>query len=174
MYKIGIMGHSPEYFSLPEDKIRDLLRETIGLLVYQYKDVIFNIDADIGAGLWAADECLHSGGVFDGPVYYHLFLPYPLEITSEDWYDDQKELLKNCCNHAHSITICEAGKPASISSVYQPGCEIVQDSNFTIFYWNGMKQGHTFQAIKHALESNKVAINGLDDLKLITSQHLHK
>ena len=172
MYKIGIVGHSPENISMPEDKVKRTIRQTIDLLNYQYNtDVIFNVMGEIGVGLWAAEECIDLPNDHDGtPFRYHIFLPYPQEMTAEYWYDDQKELLRKCCNNAYSITTCEFQRGLSGHS-YQ---DLVFDSNFLICFWTGKKQGKTFETIRFALQNNKIVLNGLHELKLITNKNISK
>ncbi|MFA5023363.1 MAG: SLOG family protein [Patescibacteria group bacterium] len=167
MYKIGIIGHSPENFSIPsKETVKNMINDTISLLASQYNtDVIFNIIGEIGVGLWAVEEVLNIKGAHK----YHIYLPFTQEITSEDWYDEQKELLKKGCDNARSITICNSKKTPQDEQPYRP---LIQDSNFIIYFWNGKKQGKTFDAIKYALETNKMALNALNDLKLITNKNI--
>lgn len=173
MYKIGIIGHSPEYFSVPSvDEVRKIIRDNLNTLSYQYgKDVIFNVVGEIGAGLWVAEECVVGRADGGHPLNYHLYLPFPSDITSNDWYDYQKELLKKCCNNARSLTICNSKKMTENESPFEA---LVNDSNFIICYWTGKKQGRTFETIKYALKNNKMMLNGLNGLSLVTNKNIEK
>jgi len=159
MYKIGIIGHGPEYYSEP-DHILLAIENIIDLLGFQYgESTVFNVAGETGVGLWSAEIA------FNRKIKYHIFLPYTFEQTCEHWYEEQKNILIKCCNRAFSITSCYPDKK-HIDDSYK---FLVDDSNFIICYWIGKKQGKTFEAIKYALETNKLVLNGLDDLKLITN-----
>ena len=166
MYKIGIIGHSPEHFS-DQGSIKVRLNNTLDLLRFQYGDsVIFNLAGEIGIGLWAAEMCMNK----ETSYYYHLYLSKVPEETSEEWYQDQKDLLKECYNHAHAMTIC-GNKNENGPFTYK---NLIDSSSFVICFWVGKHQGRTYEAIKHALSTNKMVLNGLDELKLITNQDLKK
>lgn len=160
MYKIGIIGHSAEHFT-DSDNVRSIIERTIELLGYQYKkdQLIFSIVGETGVGLWAAQLS------FDLGYKYHMFLPYPLEQTHQHWYDDQKNSLVKYCNSAYSLTTCRADS----SEEDMAHKLLIDESNFTICFWIGKKQGKTYDAIKHAHKSNKLILNGLEELKLITN-----
>lgn len=173
MYKIGIVGHCPENLTVfSEEKTKGLIKEVIDTLSYQYGfDVIFNVIGKVGIGLWTAEECTPQFPDYIRLHRYHLFLPFPQEITSEDWFDEQKELLKKCCDNAWTITICNA-KKTPLENGYSTYKELVHDSNFVIFFWTGKKQGKTFETIRYALENNKLSLNALKDLRLITNKDI--
>ena len=68
MYRIGIVGHHPEYIPDLDAMIRRIDR-TIDLISYQYgEDLVINTAGDIGVGQWTASACLEKG------IKYHLFL----------------------------------------------------------------------------------------------------
>jgi hypothetical protein len=71
MHKIGIIGHSAEYF--PEkEPIKQIIENTISLINFQYgENLLINLDGNIGVSHWVADVCLTLG------IKYHLFLPSP-------------------------------------------------------------------------------------------------
>jgi len=166
MYKIGIIGHSPEHFGAEEAYVRRVLGRTIDSLGFQYgeSDVVFNIVGDIGVGLWSAEECL------DREYKFHLFLPYPVEETSQHWYDSQKDHLRKCYGRAFSITTCYQDTSWTDRS-YEL---LVDDSNFIVCFWTGRGDGKTYDAIKYALHKNKLALSGFDDLKLVTNEILKR
>ena len=170
MYKIGIIGHSPEHFSNPEpEDVRGIIGRTIEVLYFQYGEgVIFNIAGEIGVGLWAAEECLNQNARYK----YHMFIPYPLETMSQDWYKYQVELLNECYNKAYSITVC--GQMKGNIEKHETYKRLIDDSNFIICFWIGKRQGKTFEAIKYALSVNKMVLNGLDQLRLITNKDIMK
>jgi len=159
MYKIGIVGHSPEHFT-DKDVVKRSVDRVIDLLSFQYGDseVVFNVAGDIGVGLWAANSCR------DQEHKYHLFLPFPPETTSEHWYDDQKRDLNLSYSYAYALSVM--GTEPSGNEINE---HIVDNSNFIIAFWVGKRQGNTFDTIKYAMKKNKLALNGLDDLRLLTN-----
>jgi hypothetical protein len=169
MYKIGIIGHSPEHFSVPsQEDVQRIIGRTIDLLSFQYggaDKVLFNIVCETGVGLWAADLA------FQQQYKYHLFLPFPFENISEGWLDEQTDLGRKCFANAKSITICNMPGATSYLSPFK---QVVDESNFTICYWIGKKQGKTFDAIDHALNNNKMVLDGLHELKLLTNEDLKR
>ena len=179
MHKIGIIGHSPEhfeYFSTPSaNEVKSLLNNTIDLLRFQYGSfnslcierdkIVFNMVCEPGVGLWAAESAMAQG------ANYHLFLYFPFEMTSEDWLPEQNSLANTCISNAYSMTICNMPGATICQNPYQ---KVVDDSNFTICYWIGKKQGKTFNAIDYALHNNKMVLDGLHDLKLLTYKDLER
>lgn len=169
MYKIGIIGHTPEHFSVvsPEE-IQNMIKQTVELLSYQYSnadngpwDLTFNMVCRPGIGLWAADVVRAKA------LNYHLFLPFSYDIISKDWLDSQVELGNTCVQKAYSMTVCNMPKAFSYQS---PEQKIIDDSNFTICYWVGKKQGVTYNALSYALRHNKMILDGFHDLKMITKK----
>ncbi len=165
MYKIGVIGHSPEHFS-DRRSVQQAVGKLIDSLGLQYgeSEVVFNIAGETGVGLWAARESL------DRVYRYHLFLPYSLEDTCQHWYDEQKSELDMSFKHAYSLTTCYQDTKWDDKS-YEL---LIDDSNFIVCFWIGRKQGKTYDAIKYALSTNKLALNGLDGLKLITNADMRK
>ena len=170
MYKIGIIGHSPEHFSVPssEDVQRSIGR-TIDLLSYQYggddNKVLFNIVFETGVGLWAAEAAIEQDR------NYHLFMPQPFEQMVDNWLDEQRDSATKCFHNAYSITICNWPANVAYTAAYDA---VVVDSNFTICYWIGKKQGHTYDAITYGLTQNKMMLDGIHDLKLITNEDIKR
>lgn len=167
MYRIGIVGHTVEHFRDPAAAKRKV-RRTIDLLNYQYNnEVMYNVAGNIGVGLWTTNKCLEES------YKYHLFCPFPLEVTCEHWYDGQKKDLTRAFSYAYALSIMEPErKSANLSNMVNE--RIVDNSNFVIAFWMGKKQGHTYDAITYALETNKLILNGLKDLKLITNNDVRK
>jgi len=160
MYKVGIIGHKPEDLSFDA---KDKLQDTLDTLVFQYKnDLVLNIGGERGIDLWTGDYCLENN------IKYHLFLPCSVEKFSEFWYDEQRIILQNQFKMARSVTICST----EISNESERDALLIDNSNFIIAFWMGKKIGRTFDAVKYALSSNKVSINGLNELKLLTNADL--
>jgi len=176
MYKIGIIGHSPEHFSVPSaEEVQKTIRSTIDLLATQYgaEQVMFNVAGDIGVGLWAAEICMENADtdvLANNKCNYHMFMPYVPERTADGWFEYQVEMLRECYTKAKAITVCNTDKDAQLESLKQ----IVNDSNFIICFWIGKKQGKTFETIKYALEKNKMVLNGLSELKMVTNEDLKR
>ena len=163
MYRVGVVGHRPEYIQ-DQDSVISTVGRIIDTISYQYKDLIVNVGGEIGIDQWAADFCRKNG------IRYHMFLPCPPDYLSSEWYDEQKQILTNCYNNSWATTIYSKEYGYEIEKEnYQ---NIVDISDFVICFWNGMKQGSTFECIKYALSKNKLTLNGLNDLKLVTNDEI--
>jgi len=162
MYRVGIVGHRPEYVPEKDIMIRTIDR-VIDLISYQYgKDLIINVSGDIGVGHWSTQICV------DKNLKYHLFLPCMPDILSTAWYEDQQASLTYYFKNAWATTIQK--HDYSIDSERQNYEHIINMSDFVICFWNGMKQGTTYNSIKYAIQQNKLTVNGLEDLKLVTNE----
>lgn len=166
MYRIGIVGHRPEYVPDQDAMMRNIDR-IIDLISYQYgEDLVINVGGDIGVDQWALKTCA------DRRIKYHLFLPCVVDIFSNDWYDNQKVFLDECFKKSWAVTIN--------SSEYNFKTErktyeyIVDMSDFIICFWNGMKQGPTYDCIKYATKQNRLTINGSNNLKLVTNEDMRE
>lgn len=168
MYRIGIIGHTPEYFSDPEATKR-LVNQTLDLIQYQYgkEELIINVAGNIGVDCWATTFCSEYS------IKYHLFLPCPVEDMKKMFYDYQVKLINQQFTYAWATTI-SFPKYESPEQAIENYKHIVDNSNFVIYFWNGMKQGNVFDSIKYALSTNVLSINGLDEKKLITNEEIGK
>lgn len=166
MYKIGIVGHSPDVFHGEEDR---RCRNALDTLSFQYGDkLVYNISANIGVGLWTARHCL------DTKKQYHLFLPYLPEVMSQHWYDDQKKELDTVYKYADAISIVKPttddGRIFFDNTVNE---HIVENSNFTVVFWDGRKQGHTHETIQYSFKTNHMVIDGFN-MKIITKENTER
>lgn len=169
MYKIGIIGHGPERIA-DKAAVKRAIRSTIDLLVNQYDDedsgIIFNVGSNIGVDHWTIDYCLKKD------VRYHLHLPAPVEEASQHWYEDQQEALARYFNNACATTLCAL--ESTQDTIYESDQNLIDHSNFLVCFWLGIKQGRTAEAIKYALYTNKLTLNGLNDLRLLTKNDFAK
>lgn len=166
MYRVGIVGHRPEYVPNKEPMISTIDR-VIDLISYQYKDsLVINVGGDVGVSQWATETCSKRN------VKFHLFLPCPPDMLSVEWYDDQKRILSNNFKKSWATTIYsqEYSREAE-TKTYE---SMVDLSDFIICFWNGMLQGPTFECIQYALKQNKLTLNGSNDLKLVTNEDTRK
>jgi len=164
MNKIGIIGHGPDRFS-DCDKIKRGIENTLDLLNAQYSNnVVFNIKADIGIGLWAGEACLRK------EYKYNLYLPFSLEKSGEFWYEDQKNLLESLYGSANAITICNQSQTQAVDPVFQ----LIEHSNFIVCWWIGNKSGPIPDAINYSLSNNIMVLHALENLRMITGQDLIK
>lgn len=168
MYRIGIIGHRPEYLGARQDCTRRKVNDVIDLLAYQYgtSDTVFNVMGDAGVGLWAAKKCMDEG------YRYHLFLPARLENIGDYLLLEQKSALELVYNNASSITI---GYPKDVmpSALLKTYELLATESSFVACFWIGKKQGYTFETIKYALGSNILAIDALNGLGLMTNENIN-
>lgn len=165
MYKIGIIGSGPERFSDP-DAPRRIIHTVVDILGFQYgkDETVFNVKGNIGVGMWAVESCMELD------YKYHLFLPFSLEKTCMHWYEDQREQLRRQFDHAYSITISHPDLVQDDNTYHH----LVDVSNFIVCFWAGNKNGQIFSAIQHAFKKNKIVLNGLNELKLITNKDISR
>lgn len=164
MYKIGIIGHGPEHLHSIEG-VESTIVQTMDLLCFQYGDqMVYNIVGNVGVGLLAAKTC------YEKDIPYHIILPYQLNDTIEHWYKEQQDELKIYMQGTRGITICYNSTDAKDMSYMN----LVDNSNFVVCFWSGKKQGKTYDAIRYALTANKLILNGLNDLKLITNKDANR
>lgn len=157
-YDIGIIGDNIEYVSDHEKTQRQIDR-VVDLINYQYSNkLILHVYPDVGVGLWALDSCEKHG------VRYHLHMPCMPDKFSEHWYAEQKQKLNNKYQKAYGNTLSFTSDE-NIMAQY-----LVGNSRFLVVFWNGMKQGTTYNVIKHAIETNILVLNS--DLQLITARDL--
>lgn len=166
MYRIGILGHSTDQFSEPESAKR-LVEQTVDVISYQYgEDLVFNIAAEAGIGEWASKFCL------DSHIKYHMFLPFPIDEMEGMLLDEQYKSLKRCFDYSWETTV-SFSEPADVLTQCEANNKwLISDSDFIMYFWNGMKQGPLYDSIKHALKNNVLSINGMKDRKLITNEDL--
>lgn len=168
MYKIGIVGHTPDVIG-DIDKEKRHVCDTLDILSYQYgSDLVYNISADIGVGLWAAEHCLNTD------KKYHLFLPYLPEILGKHWYNEQKESLERVYGFSHAISVIKPSGgderglyPNTVNE------HIVENSNFTVVFWNGRKQSHTFETICYSFDNDRMVIDG-NTLRILTKEEVDR
>lgn len=164
MYGIGIVGHTPEVFS-NADSIRYRVEDTLNTLSFQYgSELVYNISVDIGVGLWAAEHCFLTG------KKYHLFLPFMPEVLSKHWYKEQVDILNNVYKYSNAISIIKPVEKETKGLFDNTANEhIVKNSNFTMVFWDGRKQGNTYETIKYSFDNNRMVIDGCS-LRIITEQ----
>lgn len=163
-YKIGIIGHGPETF---HNNVDNAISNALDLLFNQYKDnLIFNIGSNIGVEHYSIKMCIKNH------YKYHLYLPTSQDITSRHWYQSQQDDLKEYFNKSNAVTIISNN--LSQSSVMDSYKQLVDHSNFIVCFWVGKKQGKVADVIKYALKTNKLVLNGLDDMRLVTNNNFSK
>lgn len=169
MYKIGVIGHTPEYLS-EHKEIKSLVNSTLELIQHQYgEDLIIQLAGDIGVAEWAADSCIQN------KIKYHLFLPFPPKYTEMLWFDDQFHKLEEHFNFAWStsIAIPKYNQNIDAETRLENYRRLVSNSRFIIVFWNGMKQGTTFESIKYALENNILVINAMRERQMVTNEDIY-
>jgi hypothetical protein len=175
MYKVGIIGHTFEELDDLE-KITRSMHNTIELLNHQYggsefgeSNLILNLGAERGLELLAGEYCLEK------KIKYHLFLSNRPEIFTDDtWFDDQRNKFNKQFNNAFSATICSSSLVKKVADEIARDKLLVNDSNFIVYFWSGKKTGRVYESMIYALNTNKIALNGTDNLKLITNDDLRK
>ena len=166
MYKIGIIGHTMEDIKNHKEDEK-MVKNTIDLLAQQYsKDVSFNIAAETGLSEWAADHCIRTENNF------HLFLPYPLKDAENMLFEYQFNSLKKFYNLAKSITISFPYYDKTQKLELQNYKNLIDNSQFLVVFWEGMRQGTVYEAINYALSTHKLLLDGHNKLTLMTNENL--
>jgi hypothetical protein len=167
MHSIGLIGHRSGNFHSNEEISKSKIVNVLEILSFQYgKDLILNVDGETGVGHFAIQE---ARGL---DIKYHIFLPGPVETVGKDWFDRQKQNLDLYFKNSYSTTI--ASSKCSAQSEKQRDHDLVDCSSFLICFWDGCRQGRTFDIIKYSLATNKLVLNGLDDLKMISNIDIKK
>ena len=166
MIKIGIIGNSPEYFSDHNTVMRNIQNAIDTMYFHHKSDVVFNILGNIGVGEWAANVCLEKN------IKYHIFLPSMPETLQELWFEDQVKQLVEHFKMSWAATIISPHNGNIEEHIDRAYENIVSQSDFILAFWNNMKQGHEYSAIKNAVENHKTVLNAMEDLKLITYKNL--
>lgn len=164
VYQVGITGHRPDRYK-DAQAAEKLCRETIATIDYQYYDagqLYFNLGGCIGADQWAGAACI------DLDIDFNLFLPFPPNIQAQYWYDYQKEELERQVDHCSGLTI--VGEEYKVANYFIRDRMIVDNSDFIICFWEGCLQGGTYQTIKYAVNNNKIVLNALDNLSLVSRE----
>lgn len=168
VYSIGIAGHHPERFRNQEETEK-LCREVVNLISYQYSQqeaLMFNVGGEVGAEQWVANACIEAG------IDYHMFLPYPPELLSEYWWEEQQNALYHQMDHAAGITILSQSRSQGAYDLKK--YDLVDNSDFLIAFWEGRLIGRTYNTIRHAVEQSKIVLNGLSGLSLISKEQLQR
>lgn len=151
MYKVGIFGHRAGDFHLDPQIVQYNVNDVLGVLNHQYKsELLINTDVEPGVGEMVVSSCNDFG------IKYHLYLVCPTTTN----------------HNAFGITI--RANTYSLQYEIERDQRLVDDSAFLVCFWEGKHQGRTFNLLKYALAQNKIVLNGLDELKLITSNDLRK
>ncbi len=172
MYRVGIIGHTPEYFK-DWDIVKRLIGRAIELISFQYQeDLIFNISGTAGVGSAAAEYCRVS---VSPPQRYHLFNQWPIEDMKDLWKDEQFKSLMCSYTSAWGLTISFPNKKQvkpELDCEFVNYKHMVDNSDFVIYFWNGMKQGAVYDSIKYSLATNVLSINWTNDRQLITNEDI--
>lgn len=162
MHNIGIFGHNISDLASDPDNASRAIRTTLDTIKVQYgKNLSLNLDGEIGVG--------HIAGEYAKAikVKYHMFIPCPPESIGEEWYEEQRSCLARQLSSSSATTII--GSKLTKSNLMARDQKIIDSSSFVICFWNGKKQGRTFDMIKYALLANKLVLNGLDELKMVSA-----
>lgn len=161
---IGTFGHKNGNFHIDSIILSNKIKDVLEIIKFQYNnDIILNIDGETGIGQEIADFSKEL------QIGYHLYLPCAPEDIGNDWFDWQKEKLKQHYKNSNSITIVSNHNDDRLRDQ-----KLIDDSNFIVCFWDGRHQGRTYEMIKYALQSNKLVLHGFNELRLITNKDLKK
>jgi len=161
MYNIGVIGHRSGDFHLEKEIIRSRIERGLEVLKFQYdRNLLLNVDGEAGIGQDIIEVAQSLG------IEYHMFLPTNIEKIRDDWTADQHEKLIAQYNKASANTIISNNY--NLKSCLERDQKLVESSNFIICFWEGKRQGRTYSIIQYSLKNNKIVLNGLDELKLVS------
>lgn len=165
MYNVGIIGHKQGDFHLDERMLDAKINEVLGIIRFQYgKELMLNIDGESGVGQKAAKYAKQTR------IKYHLYLPCPVDLFVEFWAEASS--LREQYESSAATTILAT--KYNIESCLERDQKLINDAAFVVCFWEGKKQGRTFNTIKYALKVNKLVLNGLNELKMISNLDLKK
>lgn len=177
MHKIAVIGNRPENIRTVDiDNLRFKIDSAIELLSWQYshEQFMFNMVGERGVCQWAIEKCIKEQLGDPSGFRYHLFLPFMADETSKFWYDDQKQFLLTAFENASATTIVFPTLGYNPDVLVEAEKAAIKNSSFVLAFWSGQKQGKTYQAMQYAMRTNKLVLDGLRDLRMITKHTLRK
>lgn len=160
MVKIAIFGHSADSFSNIRSVINDI-DNAIAIIKRQHKenDFSFLLNCEPGVSQWFCSILMEQ------QLPYEIFLSSSPDVVSERWSEEQRDGLIWLLNAAKAIHMTNMNN--SYESCIMRDMEIINNSQWCLFFWNGKHQGITYNALKYAIENNKIVYNGCGELKVI-------
>jgi uncharacterized phage-like protein YoqJ len=169
---ISVAGHRPDTYLLSHSSFDTIIRiasDTAYILKEEFKDDLkFNLGGAIGSDQWMGMACIEHNIKFD------LYLPFPQEIQTKYWAEEQKLELDRQMKHASGITIIDPSGNYDKAKYQERNERMISDSNFVVAFWVGRKTGGTFNSISYALKQSKFVFNALDGLRPIFKENLRK
>jgi len=169
LYRVAIIGDLPEYSKdYTSESVRRKVDNIVDVISYQYgSDLVINAAGFPDVGVHVAKKCLED------TVKYHLFMPCPVDDMDKLFYTDQSNEIHDVFENSWATTISSPKYTTQLILHNYNYQNIVDNSAFIICLWRGRKQGSIYSAILHALGSNKLIIDGTDDLKLMTKLKIY-
>ena len=168
MHSVGIIGHRAGDFRVDLEELGRKIKDLLGVLQFQYKEeLMLNVDGETGVGQLAIDAARELG------VKYHIFLPAPIDTMGNDLLlEEQKKKLIEQYQYSSSTTI--ASYRYDQKNLEERDHLLVDASSFMVYFWEGKRQGRTFDSITYAMNTNRMSFNGLTDMRYISRLDLSK
>lgn len=169
MITIAITGHRPDAFLVSHfspEQIQRRASDIVAIFKREHgDDLCFNVGGALGTDLWVGQACIEQN------VKFHLYLPFPPEVQSKYWKEEQVAMLKEQLNRAIGIDIVN---PSGFSKkdYYIRNIRMVDAANFVVAFWVGKRAGGTYNCIDYALKKSKFVFNALNGLRPIFKENL--
>lgn len=165
MVKVCVLGHSPDEFTCHE-KIQHVIDDVVVVLKRQYSGQLeLNTTCEPGVGHWLVQKAIEHN------IKYNVYIAGPPNEQSKYWTNEQQSNFIKYLDSAASIHV----EYENISPILlnKRNIKMIDNSQWILVFWNGRHQGFTYNAIEYAISSNKIVLNGLDNLKMILSENIN-
>jgi hypothetical protein len=163
MHNVCVFGHKTGDLHLPYEQVEGHIKSVLDILKFQYDSTLcLKVDGEIGVGQSVTKIAQELG------IRYHIFLPCPIELLGGDWFEEQAKQLERDYKLAYSTTLLAT--ELTDYSLKERDYHMIGACSFAICFWEGKKQGRTYDLINYALHTNKLILNGLQDLQLVTKK----
>ena len=159
MTVIGITGHRPNRFENIE-YAQQCCHDVVEYLVHKNDGVAmlsFSLGGALGADTWVAEACIKNR------VPYTLYLPFPADVQSKFWSKSEQAFLETQCAYASKVDVY--GSSYNVKNYILRDHLIVDNSHYIICFWEGHRNGGTYNTISYANKRGKLILNGLNDLE---------
>jgi hypothetical protein len=165
MIKIGILGHSPDSFN-NSAKLINNIDDIVSIIKRQYKNesIGFILNGEPGPNQWIGKILMEKS------IPFFIYLYDIPEKTSQYWNDEQRNIFNEQLNFSSGVNIYDE-KEGSLSRIKRDR-HIIEDSSWVVVFWNGKHQGFTYEALKYAIEHNKIVYNALNEIEIMDKANL--
>jgi hypothetical protein len=161
MTKIAVFGHSPDSFS-NTSSITYNIDNVIEIVRKQHVNddpCVFLVNCEPGIGQWFCNILLEKH------MPYEVFLSYQPYEPSTFLSDEQMVLFNLQLQNARAVHVCDM--VSTRQTCEKRDKEMIDACQWVLVFWDGKRQGFTYNAIKYAMMKNKIVFNGIDGINLL-------